>query len=674
MEELDEYRDFAEPEGMEKPVSEMVKLKPAEAEQNRMERLHPGSALHADLLRHLLDRLHDAEDAMAAFYSRWRANETRVQAYINLPDFEKQLKEMSATGAPPKLVQVTIPYTFATISTIVTYIVQVFTGRKPMFQVNTHQKESVEAARMMEILLQYNADHVRLVRQFYQFINDSQVYGLGVMRTQWKKEVKSRTVWTKPQSFMGMGAPGTRTKSKQDRTTFEGTCVDAVDPFMFFPDPHVPMYEVNKKGEYVFWRSFPGRHIVKAMEADGEFWWVADVGNMPQPRVNGYNGQSARNMISQGESHPGQREDRNRSTKQQTYQCDECSIELIPAEWKLGDSIRPEKWLFTILNEKQIVRARPLDCDHGMHPVVVTEPLSLGYGFGQPGMADYLGPFQDSLSWYMNSHIKNVRTALNNMFVVDPSMVEMQDLRNPEDGKLIRLKRAAMGMDVRQAISQLQVHDVTAGHTKDMELFMRMGQQLSSATDNLMGMQDAGGRKSATEARQGMQAASSRLAATAQLISAQAITDLSEQMCVNYQQNLETDFLISVVGQQGVQTDIHVNPESLVGDFNFPVHDGTLPLDRVALLDVWKEILMGVAQDQELRMIFSLPEIFEYVAEIGGAQNVGRFKLQQGQPPGVGLNVVPDEEAAAQAQAGNISPIDALGGGRPADRLIGGLG
>lgn len=673
MDSMDEAMDFAEPAGMEKKISEMEKMTAGEMEQPLMERLHPGSALHKDLLEHLLARLHDSEDAMSAFYARWRANETRVQAYINLPDFEKQLKEMSASGAPPKLVQVTIPYSFATISTIVTYIVQVFTGRKPIFQVNTHQKEQVEAARMMEILLQYNADHVRLVRQFYQFINDSQVYGLGIMRTQWKKEVKSRTVWSMPQQFMGMGAPGTRTKSKQDRTTFEGTCVDAVDPFMFFPDPNVPMYEVNKKGEYVFWRSFPGRHIVKSMEADKLFWWVEDAGTMPQPRANGYMGQSARNMISQGESHPGQglRSDRGK-TKQQTYQCDECSIELIPAEWKLGESTKPEKWLFTILNEKQIVRAEPLDCDHGMHPVVVTEPLSLGYGFGQPGMADYLGPFQDSLSWYMNSHIKNVRTALNNMFVVDPSMVEMQDLRNPEDGKLIRLKRAAMGMDVRQAISQLNVVDVTQNHTRDMELFMRMGQQLSSATDNLMGMQDAGGRKSATEARQGMQAASSRLAATAQLISAQAITDLSEQMCVNYQQNLETDFLISVVGQQGVQTDIHVNPESLVGDFNFPVHDGTLPLDRVALLDVWKEILMGVAQDQELRMTFSLPEIFEYVAELGGAQNVGRFKMAPPMQPQ--LNVVPDEEAQAQAQAGNISPIDALGGGRPADRLIGGLG
>lgn len=657
--------------GLEGPVKEFPGVSARGAETLPIDRLQQDDELHSKVLHRLLDRLRDSEDAMAAFYDRWRANETRVQAYINLPDFERQLKEMSDKGLPPKLVQLTIPYSFATISTIVTYIIHTFCGRKPMFQVMTYQKEATEAARMMEICLQYNADHVRLVKQLFQFINDSQVYGLGVMKTQWKKEVKNRTIWRESTGIMGVPE---KLKQKEMRTTFQGTAVEAVDPFMFFPDPSVPMHEVNKKGEYVFWRTFPGKHIVKTLEADGVFSGVDRAGMMPSnSRGNVVLGASSRGMLSGGDPHPGQRTDRARS-KQVNYQCDEGTIEIIPAEWGLGEGTRPEKWIFTILNQSRVVRAEPLDLDHDMHPVVVTEPLTLGYGFGQPGMADYLGPIQDGMSWYINSHIKNVRTALNNMFVVDPSMIEMQDLRNPEDGKLIRLKKTMYGQDVRQAITQLSVVDVTQGHTRDMELFMRMGQQMSSATDNIMGMQDAGGRKSATEARLGTEAAGSRLAATARLISAQAITDLTEQMSVNFQQHLETDFYIQMVGQQGVMTDLHIKPESLVGDFYFPIHDGTLPLDKIALLDVWKEILMVVAQDQELRMTYGFPKIFEYVAELGGARNIESFRnQQQPMPPQVGMNVVPDEEAAAQAQAGNVSPISALGSRNPGERLIGGF-
>ena len=69
----------------------------------------------------------------------------------------------------------------------------------------------------------------------------------------------------------------------------------------------------------------------------------------------------------------------------------------------------------------------------------------------------------------------NVRSALNNMFVVDPHYVEMQDLKDPGPGKFIRLKQAAMGRDVRTVLNQLSVQDVTAAHIDNVSAFMRLG-------------------------------------------------------------------------------------------------------------------------------------------------------------------------------------------------------
>ena len=47
---------------------------------------------------------------------------------------------------------------------------------------------------------------------------------------------------------------------KERVLTYQGNTVRAQDPFMFFPDPRVPMCLCAEKGEYVFWRNFEGRH------------------------------------------------------------------------------------------------------------------------------------------------------------------------------------------------------------------------------------------------------------------------------------------------------------------------------------------------------------------------------------------------------------------------------
>lgn len=629
-----------------------------------IDRLKPESELHTKVLKYLVERLEMSERAMSKFYPRWRINEMKLQAYIDLPDYEKQLKETTDKGEAPKVVSVVVPYSFSTISTIVTYLIHTFAGRKPMFQVGSNKKETAMAAQMMEMVLQYQGDHTRLIKHLFQFLQDGETYGLGVLRTQWKKETALRTVWRQSPGFLGIGSSSQ--KVREQRTVYEGNEVCSIDPFMFFPDPRVPIQLVNTKGEFVFWRSFDGKHMLLREESAGRLKWV-NAAKLLQRSASTTSGvgdnNSNRHLASGGDPVAGMTDDAAKGNKN-VYQVDQGCVEIIPAELGLGASEKVEKWIFTILNKNQIVQAEQMDADHGKHPVVVSEPYTNGYGFGNMGMSDYLGPMQDTVSWFINSHIHNVRTAMNNMFVVDPSMVEIKDLKEPGDGKLIRLKRAAYGQDVRAAIQQLPVQDVTRGHVTDLQLFMKMGDMLSSVTDNIRGLQDSGGRKTATEVRTSGEAAASRLAAHARLVSAQSLTDLTEQQVLNTQQNLSDEFYITIVGQQGLDTPIRVSPEMLVGDFTYPIHDGTLPLDRVAMLDVWKEIFLAVAQDQELRSQYNVPKIFEFVAELGGARNIDQFKMSAASP----------EMIAQQTQAGNMVPVGEapnLPGLGPGARLAG---
>lgn len=647
----------------------------AQETKRPIERLRPGSALHDSVLNYLMERLNASENKMASFYPRWRCNEKKVQAYIDLPKWEQVLKAMSESGKPPQVVSVVVPYAYASISTLVTYMMHTFTGRRPMMQVGSYKKETVNNAMMMELVLQYNADHARLVRHLYQFLQDGEMYGVAAMLTRWRTDKAFRTVIKKSQQFGWFNSlTGIKTdRIREERIVYAGNENMTIDPFLFFPDPRVPMAEVNRRGEFVFWRMFEGKHTLKLEEAAGRQSWIDSIGAL-SPNAGGRTGDSDRALLAKGDGHAGMPA---QYTGAPFYQVDQGSVVIIPKELGLGNSTLPEKWLFTITNKSQITSADPLNLDHGMHPVAVSEPYSAGYGFGNLGAVDYTGPVQDTLSWLVNSHMDNVRTTLNNIMIVDPSMVEMQDLKEPGPGKLIRLKKSAYGMDVRQAISQLAIQDVTQNHIRDFELFHRMGDLILGVNDNVKGVHDFGGRKTATEVRTSAEAAASRLAAHSRLVSSQAIVDIAEQMTINIQQLMEDEFYISLVGMQGMDKPLHglqldkqsgvrITPEMLVGDFYFPVHDGTLPLDRVAMLDVWKQILMAVLQDPTLRQSFNPVAIFDYVAELGGAQGLDRFKVNvQVAPPGTDF------------QAGNHMPVPPSPtpgvAPNPGDRMAGGL-
>ena len=91
--------------------------------------------------------------------------------------------------------------------------------------------------------------------------------------------------------------------------------------------------------------------------------------------------------------------------------------------------------------------------------------------------------------------MRNTQKVIHNQLVVDPAMVEMQDLKNGGEARIIRLKQAAYGQDVRMALNQLQVSDVTRTHMQDMSLFIRLADMITGVNDNLRAIQNSGGRK-----------------------------------------------------------------------------------------------------------------------------------------------------------------------------------
>jgi hypothetical protein len=73
-----------------------------------------------------------------------------------------------------------------------------------------------------------------------------------------------------------------------------------------------------------------------------------------------------------------------------------------------------------------------------------------------------------------------------------------------------------------------------------------------------------------------------------------------------------------------------------------------MPVDKLALANLWKEIMGGVAASPDLMIQYDIGKIFAYTAQLAGAKNINRFKLQ----------LTPDEVVAREAAKGNLIGVN----------------
>ena len=113
--------------------------------------------------------------------------------------------------------------------------------------------------------------------------------------------------------------------------------------------------------------------------------------------------------------------------------------------------------------------------------------------------------------------------------------------------------------------------------------------------------------------------------------------------------------LITDMGPEAAMNFIQVNPEAVQGFYNFVPVDGTLPIDRLAMANMWKDIMMQMRSIPPLLLQYDLGRIFAHIAQLMGVRNIGQFKLQLGTPGGL----------AQQADAGNLIGIPGNGAAGP---------
>ena len=129
---------------------------------------------------------------------------------------------------------------------------------------------------------------------------------------------------------------------------------------------------------------------------------------------------------------------------------------------------------------------------------------------------------------------------------------------------------------------------------------------------------------------------------------------LSQRLVQNTQQYFDTDMQFRIVGDLALEAGpsfADVSPDAIAGFYDFVPVDGTLPVDRFAQANLWRELLQGMHKFPELTQRYDIARIFGWVAQLAGLKNIHQFRI----------DVQPDEVLQRQAERGNIVPIPARG-------------
>lgn len=630
---------------------------------------------HRQIVEAIKQRYQMSREYMSRRYTAWSEQEERFRAYVNLSTNDSLRKNLRKQGKP-QYTTIDVPFSYAMLLTAHTYWTSVFLSRNPVFQYAGRRGQTQEAEQAVEALMDYQLSAGRMLVPMYLWFMDAGKYGLGVLGSSWFEEYNVVTKITEvPVSYFGIAVAGKTKKVKQTVMipTYQGNRVFNVRPQDYFPDPRVPISRVQD-GEFNGRMVEVGWNKILRRQQDGWYYNVETLQTKLVAQRNELRDRGSSQLelpagmdtLYYKNSLPDANSDKSSKKDKAFIELFEIAIEIVPRDWGLGNSTYPEKWVFTLGNMEVLLNVMPAGNFHGKFETHVLEYEIEGYALNKRSMLEMVDPLNETLTWLFNSHMYNVRKVMNDQMFVDPSRIVMKDLTDPNAGRIVRLKPEAYGTDPKMTYSQMQVTDVTQNHLRDAAIVTELMQKILGVNENVMGQAPRGGRTTATQVRTDSTFSVNRLKTNCEYMSAMGFQPLAQILLANTQQRYdgEEEFRIAGSMASGLQK-IRVTPDLIAGEFDFSGVDGTLPIDRFAQANLWKEIMVAGRQMPELQGQVDWVKVLEMVAELGGIKDFDQFRLQ--------VNVVPDGSMANGVQAGNVVPLTG-GPGGAGGRTIGSSG
>lgn len=617
--------------------------------------LKPGSPLHDKIRTEIIYRALESRAEVSNRFPSWREVDKTLTVYIPLSEDEKTIKE----GDPNKPVSIVFPYSYSTLESLLTYLTMAF-FQDPIFQYEGIDDDDTIGASLLELLIKTHCVKTKVPLALHTVLRDSLGYGIGVGIPGWKTIEGMIPIKSTITLESDIKPISTTSVNFTKDTIFEGNELYNVNPYMFLPDISCSSNNLQDM-EYIGWVESSNYMRLLAME---------ERTNSSLFNVKYLKESRKRSILYTEES--------NRDAKTGISSISNASnlttspidlvkmyVTLIPKDWELSNSESPEKWLFTLANDDVIIQCEPVNHIHGMYPIAMASPEADGYSPLPIGRMEIMYGMQNTLDFLFNSHVTNIRKTINDMLVVDPFMVNIEDIKSPKAGKIIRLRKPAWGRGVNNAVQQLVVQDVTRANIGDSSYITSMMDRISAADQSMQGSLRSGGPDRLTKSEfQGTRlSAVSRLQRIAFLISQQFMQDIGTMFAAHTQQYMTREAYVKVAGRYAEQLTAQfgkssrkVSPTDISIMYDTIVRDGSIPGGNFS--DAWLNMFSTISSSPELMQQFDMFRMFSYIATQLGAKNIEDFKKNVNR---VGVTTMPDQVVANQVQAGNMIPINQIG-------------
>ena len=602
--------------------------------------------LHKTILEAVRIRIRESAKVHNTRLKKWRAAEELFVGYMPEKEVDAARRAKREAGKPD-YTTIQIPYSYAVAMSAHSYWSSVFLSRSPVFQYMGTTDEGEMQIQAVEALINYQVGRARMMPNLFIHLQDVAKYGEAWVSNYWKTEMsRVSELYEEEEKYLGMIKTGNMIRKKRVREIvgYQGNALSNIHPGKIFTDPRYPRNRFQD-GEFAAVQTTLSRNQLLEGGAIGQY---INVEHLPRKATVNSNEVSTDYSTSEDLERPDTQSITESSvpTANNVYDVFEMHVNLVPKDWKLGKGDLPEKWVFTVDSQfTTVLECRPLGCIHNKYPLTMLEIEPEGYMQFSRGLVEIFGPIQNTLDWLVNSHLFNVRQTMNNQFVFDPSKIYETDVASRDPGKAMRLKPAAYGTDVRQALVQIPVADVTGNHLNDMQMMYQMGERLG-ISDSVMGVGNPSSRRTAQEVRGSQAFSVGRLKTISEYFSATGFQDLSSMMLMNSQQYYDGSMKLKIAGNAADLAGagfIEVTPEMIAGQYGWEPVDGSLPADRYAQANLWRDLIGQMAQVPQVVGQYDLGKIFGYVAQLAGIKNLNRFKVE----------VVSDGQAMADLASGN---------------------
>jgi hypothetical protein len=624
--------------------------------------LRPGSKLHSKIVLEVTNRARDSYNVMQARHAAWKAIDETTTAYITTDTKEQLLKESDAR----KPVSIVVPQTYATLEILLTYMTAALLSDPTVWYEGVGPEDTLGAILLSKVV-QHQGYYTKMQMNLHTMFRDGFCYGLSAVSPVWTVERGwvSRAIPGIPSPIdVTLGRTPRQQRVSMEELLFEGNKVENIDPYAFLPDPNVSIEHVQD-GEFCGWIAKDSVIALMKEEKVNDLYfntrYLQHLGDCRSAILkNESSGRATRSGISTQQS--------SYVTSGTTKRCDVIwmYVDLIPREWKLSKEEYPETWLFAVAADQIVIMAQPLNLNHNKKPIVTFAPDFTGYDIAPISRMETINGLQVALDWMFNSHVANVRKSINDMLVVDPSLVNMDDLKDPQPGKLIRLRRSVWGRGVDSAVKQLTVTDITRNNVADASIIMDLMKATSGSVDAVSGLRrKTSERVTAEEVRGDRFGGLSRLERLAKVAGWMALQDLGMMLASQTQQLMSEETYIKTAGQwqdvllqeYGITDQRYpVTPFDILVNYDVYVRDGAVPGGNFA--DVWTQMLPQIMQDPEVRQRMDIIRVIKHIMRSLGAKDVNQFDRRQPlQMPQMNVQTMPDEQVMKEAQAGNVVPV-----------------